>query len=72
MKMDFIETVKLNLSDSFYSVFPVPKDNSHEVNLDVSHLEKLDFKSVCDGIDTVPDVLILPSMLKQFNKVSRQ
>ncbi|KAH9936258.1 DNA polymerase alpha/epsilon subunit B-domain-containing protein [Fomitopsis serialis] len=54
---------------SFYPIFPVPLDLSHEVNLDVTHMERLNLD--IDGANTnqAPDVLILPSRLKQFSKV---
>lgn len=54
---------------SFYPIFPVPLDLSHEVNLDVTHIERLNLD--IDGANTnqAPDVLILPSRLKQFSKV---
>ncbi|KAI6005362.1 DNA polymerase alpha subunit B [Pisolithus marmoratus] len=50
---------------SFYPIFPVPLDVSHEVNLDVTHSEglKLGIEDEC-----APDVLVLPSRLKQFSK----
>ncbi|KAI0075068.1 hypothetical protein K474DRAFT_1454783 [Panus rudis PR-1116 ss-1] len=54
---------------SFYPIFPVPYDLSHEVNLDVSHSEFLDFWSNEPEKAERPDVLILPSRLKQFVKV---
>ncbi|KAG5338866.1 hypothetical protein C0989_005806 [Termitomyces sp. Mn162] len=52
---------------SFYPLFPVPLDVSHEVNLSVTHLDGL---RLADGTDNPPDILILPSRLKQFSKVS--
>lgn len=54
---------------SFYPIFPVPLDLAHEVNLDVTHIDRLNLD--IDGADTnmAPDVLILPSRLKQFSKV---
>ena len=52
---------------SFYPLFPTPLDLSHEVNLDVSHLEHL---ALCHGEgSSAPDVLIIPSRLKHFSKV---
>ncbi|THH15359.1 hypothetical protein EW146_g5105 [Bondarzewia mesenterica] len=53
---------------SFYPIFPVPVDLSHEVNLDVSHSKSLD---LCpdDSAGYAPDVLIVPSRLKHFSKV---
>jgi DNA polymerase alpha subunit B len=54
---------------SFYPLFPTPLDLSHEVNLDVSHLEQL---ALChEEAVSAPDVLITPSRLKHFSKVSR-
>ncbi|KAG6910686.1 hypothetical protein DXG01_008730 [Tephrocybe rancida] len=50
---------------SFYPIFPVPLDLAHEVNLSVTHLTGL---RLGDEIDNAPDVLILPSKLKQFSK----
>ena len=53
---------------SFYPLFPTPLDLSHEVNLDVSHLEQL---ALCHEEAVIaPDVLITPSRLKHFSKVS--
>lgn len=53
---------------SFYPIFPPPLDLSHEVNLDVSHIDGV--RMVDEGdLDYAPDVLILPSRLKQFSKV---
>ncbi|TFK20610.1 alpha DNA polymerase [Coprinopsis marcescibilis] len=53
---------------SFYPVFPVPEELSHEINLDVSHLD--DARMVDDGdIDYAPDVLIVPSRFKRFDKI---
>ncbi|KAI0279236.1 DNA polymerase alpha subunit B [Russula aff. rugulosa BPL654] len=52
---------------SFYPLFPAPLDLSHEVNLNVSHLEYL---GLCHGeAASAPDVLVVPSRLKQFSKV---
>ncbi|KAG6844664.1 hypothetical protein H0H87_005032 [Tephrocybe sp. NHM501043] len=51
---------------SFYPLFPVPSDVSHEVNLSITHLDDL---RIADENDNAPDVLILPSRLKQFSKV---
>ena len=54
---------------SFYPLFPTPLDLSHEVNLDVSHLEHL---ALChEKGASAPDVLITPSRLKHFSKASR-
>ena len=53
---------------SFYPLFPVPLDVMHEVNLDISHSEKLHLEM--NGANkNGPDVIILPSKLKQFVKV---
>ncbi|KAL4080954.1 DNA polymerase alpha/epsilon subunit B-domain-containing protein [Scleroderma citrinum] len=52
---------------SFYPIFPVPLDVSHEVNLDVTHSEGLMLTETED--DCAPDVLVLSSRLKQFSKV---
>lgn len=50
-------------------MFPVPEDHSSEVNLDVSHMGLLDLEMLSDD-GYVPDVLVLPSVLKQFHRVS--
>ncbi|KIJ54843.1 hypothetical protein M422DRAFT_200787 [Sphaerobolus stellatus SS14] len=47
---------------SFYPLFPVPVELSADVNLDVSHSEFLHLS------EPAPDVLILPSILRQFTK----
>ncbi|RDB17930.1 DNA polymerase alpha subunit B [Hypsizygus marmoreus] len=52
---------------SFYPLFPVPLDVSHEVNLSVTHLDHLKLGDEKDNC--APDILIVPSRLKQFNKV---
>ena len=53
---------------SFYPIFPPPADVSSEVNLAMSHFD--DVRMVDEGdLDYAPDVLILPSRLKQFSKV---
>lgn len=39
----------------------------HDINLDVTHSEALRLQH--DGMEYAPDVLILPSKLKQFSKV---
>ena len=56
-----------NLADcrqsSFYPLFPTPKAYSADVNLDVSHSELL-------KLEEAPDVLVLPSALGKFHKVS--
>lgn len=54
---------------SFYPLFPVPPDVTHEVNLSVTHLGGLNLTD--DNKDYAPDVLVLPSRLKQFSKVCR-
>ncbi len=47
----------------------MPTDVSHEVNLDISHSDGL---RLTDADNTyAPDVLIVPSKLKEFSKVSR-
>ncbi|KAI6123468.1 DNA polymerase alpha subunit B [Pisolithus croceorrhizus] len=51
---------------SFYPIFPVPLDVSHEVNLDVTHSEGLRLGT--EG-ECAPDILVLPSRLKQFSKM---
>ena len=54
---------------SFYPLFPTPLDLSHEVNLDVSHLDHL---ALCHEKGApAPDVLITPSRLKHFSKASQ-
>jgi DNA polymerase alpha subunit B len=53
---------------SFYPVFPPPMDVSHEVNLDVSRSKLLDLDH--GSQDHTPHVLLVPSRLKQFSKVS--
>ena len=53
---------------SFYPLFPVPQDLAQEVNLDVSHSDGLRMVDD-DELDYAPDVMILPSKLKQFYKV---
>ncbi|KAH9854731.1 DNA polymerase alpha subunit B [Lenzites betulinus] len=66
---------------SFYPLFPVPLDLSHDVNLDVSHSDLLylvpqdddeEAAEVGDGDARprcAPDVLVVPSRLKHFAKV---
>lgn len=51
---------------SFYPLFPAPEALAHEVNLDVTHWDQMSLG------DTAPDVLILPSKLKHFSKVSSE
>ena len=48
---------------SFYPLFPTPKPYSADINLDVSHSELL-------KLEEPPDVLVLPSALGKFHKVS--
>ena len=45
----------------------MPQDLTQEVNLDMSHSDGL--RMVDDELDYAPDVMILPSKLKQFFKV---
>lgn len=54
---------------SFYPLFPAPTDVSHEVNLDISHSDGLRMMDVDNTY--APDVLIVPSRLKEFSKVSK-
>ncbi|KAI0754917.1 DNA polymerase alpha, subunit B [Daedaleopsis nitida] len=67
---------------NFYPIFPVPLDLAHEVNLDVSHSDLLylapeddeEEEGVGSSADPspakcAPDVLVIPSRLKQFSKV---
>ncbi|KAL6302805.1 DNA polymerase alpha, subunit B [Sparassis latifolia] len=54
---------------SFYPIFPVPFDLSHEVNLDITHSEALKLAGL-DSAASAPDVLITPSRLKHFSKVT--
>lgn len=54
---------------SFYPIFPPPQDLSAEVNLDVSHSDRVRIIDDEGPLDYAPDVLILPSRLKQFTKV---
>ncbi|KAJ3879965.1 DNA polymerase alpha/epsilon subunit B-domain-containing protein [Lentinula edodes] len=51
---------------SFYPVFPVPLDLCSEVNLDVTHSVGLRLDNEME--DVAPDVLFLPSRLRQFCK----
>ncbi|CUA68780.1 DNA polymerase alpha subunit B [Schizosaccharomyces pombe 972h-] [Rhizoctonia solani] len=48
---------------SFYPLFPVPKEVQEDVNLSVTHSNLLKM----DGF--APDLLVLPSRLKEFQKV---
>lgn len=54
-------------------MFPAPKELSQDVNLDVSHLELANFPNgkTSEDVDerVIPDILILPSILKNFAKV---
>jgi hypothetical protein len=47
---------------SFYPIFPPPEHSAAELNLDVTHFDKL-------RMEQAPDVLVLPSRLKHFAKV---
>ena len=49
---------------TFYPIFPPPEPHAGEVNLDVTHHPLLRM----DG--PAPDILIIPSKLKHFSKVS--
>lgn len=49
---------------SFYPVFPVPKEVQEDVNLSITHSSLLRM----DG--STPDIVVLPSRLKEFQKVS--
>jgi len=51
---------------SFYPVFPPPLEHSADVNLDVTHLDRLRLDDEHDGL--APDILVLPSRLKHFSK----
>ena len=52
---------------SYYPIFPVPQELSHEVNLDVTHAEHL---NLCgENVTHAPEVFITPSRLKQFSRV---
>ncbi|TIC73697.1 2-oxoglutarate dehydrogenase, E1 component [Wallemia mellicola] len=57
----------------YYPMFPAPKELSQDVNLDVSHLELANFPNGKTSEDAdervIPDILILPSILKNFAKV---
>ncbi|KAH8120686.1 DNA polymerase alpha, subunit B [Phellopilus nigrolimitatus] len=52
---------------SFYPLFPVPADFAADVNLDITHSEGLRLDPNAE--EYAPDVLILPSKYKQFNKL---
>jgi len=54
---------------SFYPIFPPPQDLSAEVNLDMTHIDGGRMVDNESDLDYAPDVLILPSRLKQFSKV---
>ncbi|KAF9534543.1 DNA polymerase alpha/epsilon subunit B-domain-containing protein [Crepidotus variabilis] len=58
----------LLLQRSFYPIFPPPQELSSEINLDVSHSEGAQMIDPETEVDYAPDVLILPSRLKQFAK----
>lgn len=49
---------------SFYPIFPPPEAQAGEVNLDVTH------QALTRMEGAAPDILILPSKLKHFSKVS--
>ncbi|KAJ7134424.1 DNA polymerase alpha/epsilon subunit B-domain-containing protein [Mycena epipterygia] len=54
---------------SFYPVFPVPLELAAEVVLDVTHSDGLRLGGGEDGApECAPDVLVVPSRLKQFAK----
>lgn len=53
---------------SFYPLFPVPESLSHDVNLDISHSGLLKLGKTSGSAVSAPDVLVLPSRLKQFSK----
>ncbi|EJD04429.1 DNA polymerase alpha, subunit B [Fomitiporia mediterranea MF3/22] len=53
---------------SFYPIFPVPADLSSDVNLDVSHSGGLRLDT--SNEQHAPDVIFLPSKLKQFAKMA--
>jgi len=53
---------------SFYPVFPPPMDVSHDVNLDISRSKLLDLDH--GSQDHAPHVLLVPSRLKHFFRVS--
>jgi hypothetical protein len=57
------QTLTDSRQSSFYPLFPTPKAYSADINLDVSHSELL-------KLEQPPDVLILPSALGKFHKVS--
>ncbi|KAI1790115.1 DNA polymerase alpha, subunit B [Ganoderma leucocontextum] len=66
---------------SFYPIFPVPLDLTHELSVDVTHSDLLYFTPQDDDSEAsgsaedptaarcAPDVLIVPSRLKHFSKV---
>ena len=56
------------LCSSFYPIFPPPSELSSEINLDMSHFDNIRIVDDED-LDYAPDVMILPSRLKQFSKV---
>jgi DNA polymerase alpha subunit B len=49
---------------NFYPIFPPTEAHASEVNLDVTHFNLLKMEG------PQPDLLILPSKLKHFSKVS--
>ncbi|TDL17712.1 DNA polymerase alpha, subunit B [Rickenella mellea] len=54
---------------SFYPIYPVPAEMSHDINLDVTHVEGMRLDSSDPRCDYAPDVLVVPSRLKHFSKV---
>lgn len=60
----------LTMFFSFYPIFPVPFDLSSEVNLDISHSDGLRLGADFDEAEEYsPDIVVIPSRLKQFSKV---
>ncbi|CAK5284436.1 unnamed protein product [Mycena citricolor] len=53
---------------SFYPVFPVPQELSEEITLDITHADGLKLRPWNEGPEQSPDVLIVPSRLRQFAK----
>ena len=57
---------------SYYPLFPPPQEFSSNLNLDVSHLELASFPTgqtgKGDDAKVIPDILIVPSVLKHFIK----
>lgn len=48
---------------SFYPIFPAPREVHEDVNLSVLHLDLLKIKGAA------PDILVFPSRLKEFQKI---